>query len=274
MAATAAGNVGRAVVGSAGQLTLTAIAGLPRIEPGADLAGLLAEALRNQELVPDAQDVLVVASKLVAKAEGRYVDLAGVEPSLRARELAEIVGKDPRLVEVVLWDSERVSRAAPHVLIVRHQGGHVSANAGIDQSNARPAGAAPDSGPWVLRLPADADASAERLRTQLSAAFGVALAVIISDSLGRPLRLGTVGAAIGVAGFPALFDQRGLRDLDGRALEATITAPADQLAATCDLLLGQADEARGAVLVRGVRFSGPGLPASALCRNPDEDVFL
>jgi coenzyme F420-0:L-glutamate ligase/coenzyme F420-1:gamma-L-glutamate ligase len=218
--------------------------------------------------------VLVVASKLVAKAEGRYVDLATVQPSARAHELGLVVGRDPRLIEVILWDSERVSRAAKNVLIVRHAGGHVSANAGIDQSNARPRAAAQSSGPWVLRLPADADASARRLRASLHAGFGVDVGVVISDSFGRPFRLGTVGNAIGAAGLPVLFDQRGDRDLEGRVMEATITAPADQLAAAADLVMGQGSEARGAVHVRGLQLRGAALGANALCRDPDGDLYL
>jgi coenzyme F420-0:L-glutamate ligase / coenzyme F420-1:gamma-L-glutamate ligase len=266
--------IGDPALGCAGQLTITALTALPRIEPGVELAPLLCTALGAQGLQAHDHDVVVVASKLVAKAEGRYVDLASVEPSPRARELAAIVEKDARLIEVILWDSARVSRARKGVLITRHRSGHVSANAGLDQSNARPADAPAGSGPWVLRLPADADASAEKLRLQLSASLGVRLAVLVSDSLGRPFRFGTVGAAIGAAGFPVLFDQRGRRDLDGRVLEATITAPADQLAAACDLVLGQADEARGAAWVRGLRLGTTSQPASTLCRHPDEDLYL
>lgn len=274
MGGDVAGNVGRATVSCAQRLELTAITTLPRVEPGDNLGTLLCSALHAQGIALADQDVLVVASKLVAKAEGRYVDLSTVQASTRARELASTVGKDARLVEVILWDSERVSRAAKDVLIVRHAGGHVSANAGLDQSNARPRGAAAGSGPWVLRLPADADASAQRLRAHLCAALGVEVGIVISDSFGRPFRLGTVGCAIGAAGFPALFDQRGDRDLDGRVLEATITAPADQLAAAADLVVGQANEARGAVHVRGLAFSGTALGASSLCRKPEGDVYL
>jgi len=274
MSADVKGKVGVGAVVCAPGLKLTAIGALPRVEPGDDLGALLVAALRAQDLELARLDVLVVASKLVAKAEHRYVDLATVEPSPRAQALAREVDKDPRLVEVILWDTERVSRAASHVLIVRHAGGHVSANAGIDQSNARPRGVPDGSGPWVLRLPADADASAEALRTRLQAAFGVDVAVIISDSFGRPFREGTVGMAIGAAGFPSLYDQRGKRDLEGRVLEATITAPADQLAAVCDLVMGQADEARGAVHVRGLSWSGPPSPASRLCRSADGDLYL
>ncbi|HEX2678218.1 MAG TPA: coenzyme F420-0:L-glutamate ligase, partial [Polyangiales bacterium] len=161
-----------------------------------------------------------------------------------------------------------------NALVVRHHGGHVSANAGLDQSNLQPSAAGSGVGPWVLRLPENPDVSAERLRAALLAASGAAVGVIVSDSFGRPFRQGTVGVAIGVAGFPALYDQRGRHDLDGRVLEATITAPADQLAATCDLVAGQASEARPVVHVRGLRWSGGDGGAAAVCRPAEGDLYL
>jgi coenzyme F420-0:L-glutamate ligase/coenzyme F420-1:gamma-L-glutamate ligase len=258
----------------ASELTFRVIEGLPRIEPGADLAALLCNALEASRLQPRDCDVVVVTSKIVAKAENRYVDLSSVQPSARALELAARVAKDPRAVEVMLWDSERISRAAPTVLIVRHHGGHVSANAGIDESNALPAHATPDSGPWVLRLPEDPDVSAAALRAELERAFGVRLGVIISDSFGRPFRQGSVGTALGLSGLPALHDQRGERDLDGRKLEHTITATADQLAAAADLLFGQAAEGRAAALVRGLQFAPSTARARELCRPADGDLYL
>jgi coenzyme F420-0:L-glutamate ligase/coenzyme F420-1:gamma-L-glutamate ligase len=273
------GEVAQASIGPAlscaAQLTFRVIEGLPAIAPGDDLAALLAAALQN-DLRPQACDVLVVTSKVVSKAEDRYVDLASVAPSARAIELANSVGKDPRAVEVMLWDTERVSRHAKEVLIVRHHGGHVSANAGLDLSNAHPPpmAAGASAGPWVLRLPAQPDVSAAKLRERLERVFGVTLGVIISDSFGRPFREGTVGTAIGSAGLPALYDQRGRRDLNGRPLENTLTATADQLAATADLVCGQADEGRPAVLVRGLQFAPSQSTALSLCRNPDTDLYL
>jgi coenzyme F420-0:L-glutamate ligase/coenzyme F420-1:gamma-L-glutamate ligase len=259
-------------------LTFHAVEGLPRIVPGDDLAQLLCDALTRSGFAPQDHDIVVVTSKVVSKAENRYVDLSRVEPSPRALELASETSKDARAVEVVLWDTEVVSRTAREVLIVRHHGGHVSANAGLDQSNASPpkspAETAP-SGPWVLRLPADADASAHALREHLQRHFNVVLGVLISDSFGRPFRLGTVGAAIGVAGLPALYDQRGRRDIDGRPLEHTVTATADQLCASADLLCGQAAEGRAAVIVRGVRFEpDDAANARSLCRTRDGDLYL
>jgi coenzyme F420-0:L-glutamate ligase / coenzyme F420-1:gamma-L-glutamate ligase len=256
------------------ELTFRAITGLPRIAAGADLAELLCAALAQSGQVPQTCDVLVVTSKIVAKAEDRFVDLSTVEVSERAKEIAIATGKDPRIVEVVLWDTEVISRQARDVLIVRHHAGHVSANAGLDQSNARPDHADETSGPWVLRLPADADASAASLRARLEKRFGVALAVIVSDSFGRPFRQGTVGMAMGVAGIEPLFDQRGRRDLDGRPLEHTITATADQLCAAADLVCGQASEGRAAVLVRGLRFKPSASSARTLCRARVGDLYL
>ena len=243
------------------KLEVIALPGLPVVEPGDDLATLIAAALARAELTLRDGDVLVVASKLVSRAEDRFVDLTTVDPSPRARELAETTGKDPRHVEVVLRESVSVSRAAKTVLIVRHRLGFVVANAGVDASNVR------GDGSWVLLLPEDPDASAARL----AAALGTA--VVISDSFGRPFRLGTVGVAIGAAGLPALFDQRGKRDLFGRALEHTETALADQIAAAADLVAGQAAEGRGAVLVRGLRFPSSSGGANGLCRAPEEDLY-
>jgi coenzyme F420-0:L-glutamate ligase/coenzyme F420-1:gamma-L-glutamate ligase len=258
----------------AAELSFRAIGGFPSVSPGADLAALIEHALLADGAALRDCDVLIVTSKVVAKAENRYVDLSRVEPSEQARVLALEVRKDPRFVEVLLWDSERISRKAPEVLIVRHHAGHVSANAGIDQSNARPGHAAVDSGPWALRLPADADASAAALRNRLEQRFGVTLGVIVSDSFGRPFRQGSVGAAIGCAGLPALHDHRGQLDLDGRPLEHTVTATADQLAAAADLVCGQANEGRALVLARGLTFTASDANARTLCRPAAGDLYL
>jgi coenzyme F420-0:L-glutamate ligase/coenzyme F420-1:gamma-L-glutamate ligase len=243
------------------RLEVIALPGLPVVEPGDDLAALVAAALGRAELTVREGDVVVVASKLVSRAEDRFVDLTTVDPSPRASELARATGQDPRHVEVVLRESAAVSRAAKNVLIVRHRLGFVVANAGVDASNVR------GDGSWLLLLPADPDASAAALSVRLGAA------VVISDSFGRPFRLGTVGVAIGAAGLPALHDQRGKRDLFGRVLEHTETALADQIAAAADLVAGQAAEGRGAVLVRGLRFPSSSGGAGRLCRAPEEDLY-
>ena len=243
------------------RLEVIALPGLPVIEPGDDLADLIGGALLRAGLTVRDGDVLVVASKLVSRAEGRFVDLRAVEPSRRALQLAEKTGKDPRHVEVVLRESVIVSRAARGVLIVRHRLGFVVANGGVDTSNVR------GDPSWVLLLPEDPDASARTLASRLG------VAVVVSDSFGRPFRLGTVGVAIGAAGLPPLFDQRGRRDLFGRALEHTETALADQIAAAADLVAGQAAEGRGAVLVRGLGFAPSRSGAAELCRPPEEDLY-
>jgi coenzyme F420-0:L-glutamate ligase/coenzyme F420-1:gamma-L-glutamate ligase len=258
------------------KLTFNAIDGLPRIQPGDDVAALLIGALERQVSELQQHDVIVVTSKIISKAEDRFVDLTKVLPSPRARELAKVTGSDPRVLEVVLWDTEKISRSAKGALIVRHHGGHVSANAGLDQSNAQPTHAPVGTGPWLLRLPAKPDSSAAALRARLVQHFGVSVAVILSDSFGRPFRLGTVGVAVGTSGIAPLYDQRGRTDMHGRRLEHTLTATADQLCAAADLLCGQADEGRPAVIVRGLRFDVPesSIAATSLCRGIGEDLYL
>ncbi|MEZ4268971.1 MAG: coenzyme F420-0:L-glutamate ligase [Myxococcota bacterium] len=263
---------------SAGDVTISPVPGLPIARPGDDPAALIGDALAaaGQRLQPG--DVLVVASKLISRAEGRFVDLATVAPSAEALELAYRVEADARVVELVLRESVAVSRAVPGALIVRSRLGIVSANAGIDLSNARlgdpvPPDAAGPPAAYALLLPEDPDASADRLRAALLARCGVAPGVIISDSLGRPFRFGSVGAAIGVSGLVALWDQRGRVDLFGRPLEHTETALADQIAAAADLVAGQADEARGAVLVRGLTLPEGQGRATDLLRPPARDLY-
>ena len=256
----------------AARLEVYAVPGLPVVEAGTDLPSELAQTLARARFELRGGDVVVVASKVVSRAEGRFVDLRAVEPTPRATELAGAIGKDPRAVELILRESSAVSRSAPGVLVVRHRLGFISANAGIDLSNALPAGAPVESGPWALLLPEDPDGSAERIRLALGAS-GAAIGVVISDSFGRPFRLGTVGAAIGVAGLPPLWDRRGEVDLFGRVLEHTITALADQVAAAADLVAGQAAEGRGLVVVRGLSFSVGDYSAAALNRSPEEDLY-
>jgi coenzyme F420-0:L-glutamate ligase/coenzyme F420-1:gamma-L-glutamate ligase len=248
---------------------LIPIPDIPLVRPKDDLAGLMIRACEREELSPRDGDVLVVAQKVVSKAEGRYVDLATIAPSARAQSLAAEVDKDPRLVEVILGESRRVVRRRPGVLIVEHRLGFVLANAGVDRSNVDPdAGVEP-----VLLLPRDPDGSAANLHRRLSAHFGKTLAVIISDSWGRAWRHGTVGVALGAAGLPALRDLRGRPDLFGHELRVTQTGFADEIAGAASLLMGQAGEAIPAVLVRGLAWSGAPAPALALIRPPEEDLF-
>ncbi len=247
-----------------------AIKGLPVVQPGDDLSELLVSEMLACGLAARNSDVLVVASKLVSRAEGRFVNLAGLRVSAEAEELAAEVQKDPRLVELILQESVHISRRCPGVLIVRHRLGHISANAGIDASNVGPRN---PEGEWVLLLPKNPDGVAAEIRHRLRESFGVDVGVIIADSLGRPFRLGTVGHAIGVSGVPALWDQRGQEDLFERSLELTETARAVQVAASADLVLGQGSEGRGAVLVRGVRFPMVESAAVDLLRDEGRDLY-
>jgi len=245
------------------KIELLAVPGLPMVKAGDDLAALIGERLTG-ELALRKGDVLVLAQKIVSKAEGRLVEIATVKPSQRAIDLAAEVQKDPRLVELILSESVRVVRSRPNVLIVEHRLGFVMANAGIDQSNVAPQ----DGVERALLLPKDPDASAEALRAKLGAT-----ALMIIDSFGRPWRRGTTGVAIGSAGVPAMLDLRGNPDLFGRTLMVTISAFADELAAAASLVMGQADEAQPVVLVRGLSWKLPATNAAELVRPATEDLF-
>lgn len=251
------------------QLQLISLPGIPLIQSGDDLAAITHAALVRAGLRLRAGDVLVYAQKIVSKAEGRQVDLATVTPGARARELAVLVNKDPRLIELVLRESRRVVRTAKDVLIVEHRLGLIMANAGIDQSNV----ADPKHGEFALLLPANPDASAARLQRALQPQTGGAIAVIISDSFGRPWRVGTVGVAIGCAGVASARDLRGRRDMFGRTLKVTIVGHADELASAASLLMGQGSEARPVVLVRGLPPEQHPTVASTLLRPAAEDLF-
>jgi coenzyme F420-0:L-glutamate ligase / coenzyme F420-1:gamma-L-glutamate ligase len=250
-------------------LEVIALEGLPIVKPRDDLVELIGSALKRNGIAPRAGDVIVVAQKIVSKAEGRIVDLATVEPSAEARALAAEIGKDARLIEVILSESIRVVRTRRGVLIVEHRLGFIMANAGVDQSNVGPE----DGAHRVLLLPQNPDGSAETLRRGLEAASGVDVAIVINDSFGRPWRQGTMGVAIGVAGLPAVVDLRGRPDLFGRALEVSAIGFADEVAAAASLLMGQADEGSPVVLIRGLHWFGPQSTAASLVRPPHEDLF-
>lgn len=266
------------------RLELIALAGIPIVQPGDDLPQLVCDALERNGVRPESgRDAIVITSKVLSRAEDRFVDLAGVSVSPRAQELAARSRKDARLVQLILEEASAVSRTAPGVIVVRHRLGFVSANAGIDESNVRgthvedasqpPAHGRAD-GPWVLLLPRDPDASARAIRSAIRDRFASDVGVVISDSFGRPFRVGTVGAAVGVAGLPPLWDQRGALDLHGRVLHHTVTALADQVAAAADLVAGQGDEGRPVVVVRGLHYTPEdGATAAALVRAPDQDLY-
>jgi coenzyme F420-0:L-glutamate ligase/coenzyme F420-1:gamma-L-glutamate ligase len=218
-------------------------------------------------------DVLAIAQKIISKAEGRLVSLATVTPGARALEVAAQTNKDPRIVELILQESDEISRMRLGVLIVRHRLGFTSANAGIDRSNV-PQEAGEEGGEeTVLLLPRDPDASAAHIRAAIHQQTGVPVGIIITDSHGRPFRLGTVGVAIGVAGILALWDRRGDPDLYGYRLQHTDVALADEIAAAAGLLMGQAAEATPAVLLRGLPFPPGDGKAADLIRPKAQDLY-
>jgi coenzyme F420-0:L-glutamate ligase / coenzyme F420-1:gamma-L-glutamate ligase len=250
-------------------LTLTPIPHFPQVQPGDDVAGLLLAALRQADIILQAGDVVAIAQKVISKAEGRFVNLEDVEPSAEAVDLAAATDKDPRLVELILQESEEISRYKKGVLITRHRLGFTSANAGIDRSNV----AQVEGDETVLLLPEDPDKSAAAIRQALQAAFDVLVGVVITDSHGRPFRLGTVGVAIGVAGIPALWDRRGELDLYGYRLQHTEVGVADEIAAAAGLLMGQGAEGLPVVLLRGLRFAAPPGRATDLVRPKLMDLY-
>jgi len=286
-------------------LTLTAIPGIPVIQPGDDLASIIKKALDLASISLEDGDILVIAQKIVSKAEGRLVNLREVKPSIQAYELAEQVEKDPRIVELILNESRQVLRTRPGVMIVEHRLGFICASAGIDHSNvgipqgrqviarneaiqaASPQIAshstlamtsgrieeATESDDWVLLLPENPDASAHALRKNLEESSKKRLGVLIIDSHGRAWRLGTVGVAIGLSGMPALVDMRGWRDMFGVELQITQVGSADELASAASILMGQASEGTPVVHVRG--FPHPLREGSLgeLLRPAEQDLF-
>lgn len=258
-------------------LTLTPILDIPLIHAGDDLAEIILNALKRNQIDLVDGDIVVIAQKIVSKAEGRLVDLRTVTPSERAIELADPVQKDPRLIEVILQESNEILRTRPGTIIVEHHQGFVCASAGVDHSNVgiagRAAEGAAESEDWVLLLPKDSDASALALRQRLEAASGAHLGVLIIDSHGRAWRLGTVGVAIGLSGLPGLADLRGQPDLFGYQLRITQVGVADELAAAASLTMGQAAEGTPVVHVRGFPYALREASLRELLRPKDEDLF-
>ncbi len=249
------------------RLEIIAPSGFPLVQPHQSLGPLIIDVLRNHGLALHAGDILVVAQKIVSKSEDRFVRLDQVEVSAEARDVARRCRKDPRLVELILRESDRVIRCVPGVLIVRHKRGFVHANAGIDRSNI------PGGDEQVLLLPEDPDRSAAELRSGIREHTGVDVGVIIADSFGRAWRLGTCGVCIGSAGVEVLKDLRGTGDLYGRELEVTEVAQGDEIAAAASVLMGAAKESRPLVLVRGLALGGCG-DGRSLVRPPELDLFL
>ena len=253
---------------AAARLEIVALDGVPDIAAGDDLCTVVLDACAATGLAPAAGDILVVAQKIVSKAEGRRVDLDTVSPSPRARRLARETDKDARVVELILGESEEVMRARPGLVVVRHRLGYVLANAGIDASNVEEGGER-----RVLLLPEDPDASAAGLRDEIRRRTGTAPGVIVSDSLGRAWRLGTAATALGAAGVTALADLRGRPDMFGRPLAVSEVGLADQIACAAALAMGEADERRPVALVRGLAAVSEGARAADLIRPRETDLF-
>ena len=243
---------------------LLPLTGLPEICEGDDLARLIVQAARKQHTELRQHDVLVVAQKILSKAEGRVVSLSSVAPSARALQLAAARNRDPRLVEVILQESRRIVRDDP-VLIVETHHGFVCANAGVDHSNV-------PGGDVVTLLPRDPDGSARKLASRIHKLTRKRVAVIISDTFGRPWRLGLTNVAIGAAGVPVLRDLRGTRDRHSKPLQATILAVADELAAAAGLVMGKS-EGIPAVVIRGYRYRPADQRATSIIRPANEDLF-
>ncbi|MBN9411221.1 MAG: coenzyme F420-0:L-glutamate ligase [Burkholderiales bacterium] len=242
----------------------------PRLGPGDDLCQLAFEAAATQAGGLAAGDLLVFAQKVVSKTENCFVNVEAVEPSDRARELGALMKRDPRLVQVVLSESDEVVRCTPHVIITRHRSGVVLANAGVDRSNVPQLG----PGEWVVTWPRDPDASAARLSAALAARCGFDVPVIINDSLGRAWRRGTVGQAIGASGLVCLNDLRGDTDLYGYRLVSSEVGTADELAAAASAVMGQGSEGTPAVVIRGFAWqANAGASARDLQRPLKEDLF-
>jgi coenzyme F420-0:L-glutamate ligase/coenzyme F420-1:gamma-L-glutamate ligase len=251
------------------EIKLAAIPDIPLIQGGDDLVVVLLDCLNRAGMSLRDGDVLVLCQKIVSKAEGRRVRLDEVLPSEEAQRLAEETSKDARLVELILREARRVLRTRPHLIIAEHRLGWVCANAGIDRSNV----AQPGDDGVVLLLPMDPDRSAREIRERLVAASGAQISVIINDTHGRPFRNGAVGVAIGVAGLSPLTDLRGQPDLFGYQLQTSILGTADEIAAAASLLMGQADEGRPAILVRGAPIVQGEGTARALQRAEEQDLF-
>ncbi|MDR5709474.1 MAG: coenzyme F420-0:L-glutamate ligase [Armatimonadota bacterium] len=237
----------------------------PMVRPGDDLPGVVVGCLEAENLLPRDGDVIVIAHKVVSIAEGRVVSLEAVNPSPQAQALAREVGKDPRLVEIILQESAEVLRSRPGLLITRHRLGFVCANAGVDHSNAGPG--------KVVLLPEDPDRSAFQIRERIEQAFGARCGVIVSDTHGRAHREGAVGVCIGLAGLSPFLDHRGRQDLFGYVLRTSVEALADELASGATILMGQSAERRPLVLIRGVRAEQEGGSARALIRPRERDLF-
>src|SRR5260221_1355685 len=246
-------------------ISIIPILGIPQIRPGDDLTALMLDAMDKEKISVQNGDVLVLCQKVVSKAEGAVLDLKTIEPSPFSRQIAGMWEKDPRMVEVVLRESGRIVRMKNGVIITETKHGWVCANAGVDASNSY-------GEDIVILLPKDPDASARRLRDAVQTRRNATIAVIITDTFGRPWRDGLVEFALGVAGIDPLLDLRGQSDLQGRELHHTVVAVADELAAAAGLLM-EKDAALPAVLIRGYRYAQVESDSKKLMRPAEADLF-
>jgi len=264
---------------------LAAIAGIPEVRKGDKIGRLLLEGLENTAITLKDGDIIAIAHKVISKAEGRTVDLSSVKPGVRAKEIAAITQKDPRMVELILSESKEISRMREGTLIVRHRLGFTSANAGIDRSNvpqdfvdgtahdALPDAALSAKEEWVILLPIDPDGSAAQIAEDILQETGIQVGILIVDSHGRPFRLGTVGVAIGVYGIPALWDRRSETDRYGYELKHTEVGTGDEISAAASLVMGQAHEGQPAVHIRGLNLPPLHGKAKDLVRLKDKDLY-
>jgi len=252
-------------------LSLTPLKGIPIITPGLDLAEVIVKGLDSSNLELQDNDIIVIAQKIVSKSEGRLANLATVTPSESAIELGIKADKDPRLVELILRESNKVLRTRPGTIIVEHKLGFICASAGIDHSNVIGEGKANEE--WVLLLPENPDETARNIRKSLEKKYGVPIGVLINDSHGRAWRIGTVGITVGISGIPAVIDERGWKDLTGFKLRITEVGAADELAAAASLVMGQAAEGTPIVHVRGFPYPLRESHLGELLRPKDQDLF-
>jgi coenzyme F420-0:L-glutamate ligase / coenzyme F420-1:gamma-L-glutamate ligase len=252
-------------------LTIQPLPGVPLIQSGDNLPELILKAVENAHIQLVEGDILVLAQKIVSKAEGRMVNLSEVTPSQKAVELSNSTQKDARFCELVLQESRTILRTRPGTIIVEHRCGFVCANAGIDHSNVQ--GEWGNEDDWVLLLPEDPNRSAERIRSEIEKRSSVKLGVLIIDSHGRAWRMGTIGMAIGLSGLPGLVDLRGEKDLFGYQLRITQVAAADELAAAASLVMGEAAEGIPLVHVRGFPYRMRSGSLAELIRPQDQDLF-
>ncbi len=245
------------------KVTVFPLLNFPLINPGDVLEDIIVEKLQDIELFDN--DIIVIAHTIVSKAENKVYNLPEVVPSHLAEHIGKLQDKDPRKIEVVLRESSQIVRMNEHVLITATKHGFVCANSGVDKSNT--------PGETVIALPDDPDLSARRIKDRIKSQLNKKVAVIISDTFGRPLRVGTVNVAVGIAGIAPLDDLKGQKDLFGYELTSTIVAKADEVAAAAGIVMGQSNEGTPVIIVRGVKYKDIEGSARDFIRDPQTDVF-